>query len=259
LYVNDYAGVISAEDAASIHALFSDLRRDTGIEATVLTVNSIHDYDTGDASIESFATNLFNTWGIGDQEKNNGVLILVAVRDRQVRIELGSGYKDAYNTSMQDIIQEQMLPLFKKEQYSRGIYNGAQAIANVLTGPAPTSKDQSVSLGLVVFALGVSIVIIGAIVMGVLGLQQWSTDLRSRHRQQHCPRCGSNMERDSSITHYDLWQCHECSHVVSHRRAGSHRRRSKTSSWNTGSRQHDDSFDSFSGGSSSGGGASGEW
>lgn len=68
-YVNDYAGVISAEDGVKIYKLFSDLRQDTGIEATVLTINSIHDYDTGGANIESFATNLFHTWGIGDEKK----------------------------------------------------------------------------------------------------------------------------------------------------------------------------------------------
>ena len=81
-YVNDYAGVLDliAEDA--LRDDLSRLDNQTGIEMTVLTVDSIYDYGTGDPTIESFATNLFNTWGIGDRTRNDGILILVAVRDR---------------------------------------------------------------------------------------------------------------------------------------------------------------------------------
>jgi uncharacterized membrane protein YgcG len=94
---NDYAKVITSSDEKSIRNMLADLEAQTGIEATVLTINSIYDHDTDDKPIESFATNLFNTWGIGDREENNGFMILVAVHDRRVRIELGSGYSSASN------------------------------------------------------------------------------------------------------------------------------------------------------------------
>ena len=64
-YVNDYAGVLDSSSEQTIHDLFQQLENDTGAEAVVVTVNSIRDYSTGDSTIESFATNLFNTWKLG--------------------------------------------------------------------------------------------------------------------------------------------------------------------------------------------------
>jgi uncharacterized membrane protein YgcG len=153
-YINDYAGLLSNEDAVDIRTLFTNLKREHGVEATVVTINSIRDYDRGDKTIESFASNLFNTWGIGDKERNNGVLILVAVNDRKMRIEVGSGYGDSQDANMQEVINEHMLPNFKREQYSYAIYRGAQAVVGKLTGewpedlrrittPTPQSSSQT--------------------------------------------------------------------------------------------------------------------
>lgn len=92
------------------------------------------DYDTGDKSIESFANRLFDTWRIGDRATNKGVLLLVAVKDRKVRIELGKSYRDLYDARMKEIIDQHILPAFKRDDYSRGILQGTQAIAKVLSG-----------------------------------------------------------------------------------------------------------------------------
>ncbi len=143
--INDYAGLLTPHDAAGVRNLFTDLKRDAGVEAMVVTINSIRDYDTGDETIESFATNLFNTWGIGDEERNDGVLILVAVKDREVRIEIGAGYGDIQNANMQEVINEHMLPHFKEENYSRGIYLGARAVVGKLTGTWPEDLSQGAS------------------------------------------------------------------------------------------------------------------
>lgn len=132
-YLNDYAGVMTPGDAEAIRTLFADLEKKTGIEAVVVTINSIGDYQTGDATIEAFATKLFNTWGIGHKKENNGVLILVAVKDRKARIELGKGYGRKYDSAMKQIIDNKMIPYFKTNDYSRGIYEGARAIPEAVT------------------------------------------------------------------------------------------------------------------------------
>jgi len=132
-YVNDYANVITAPDAEAIRKMFKDLEYQTGIEAVVVTINSIRDYSTGDTTIESFATNLFNTWGIGHKRENNGVLILVAVGDRKCRIELGKGYGRRYDSVMKQIIDEKMIPYFKANDYSRGIYEGSRSVIENVT------------------------------------------------------------------------------------------------------------------------------
>ena len=92
LFVNDYAEVISSADEAQIRDLLAEYEVNNGVQMTVLTVRSLSEYNTGDATIEQFATNLFNEWGIGQASRNDGVLFLVAVVDRELRVELESAY-----------------------------------------------------------------------------------------------------------------------------------------------------------------------
>ncbi len=132
-YVNDFANVLTEQHADGIHKLFKSVRQQTGIEAVVVTVHSIEEYQAADTTIESFATNLFNEWGVGNKEENNGVLILVAVKDRKCRIELGGGYANRYDSDMKQVIDKQMIPLFKADEYSKALYEGAQGVIEQLT------------------------------------------------------------------------------------------------------------------------------
>lgn len=132
-YVNDYARVLSQADKDAISKMFKDLEYQSGIEAVVVTINSTRDYPTGDASIEAFATNLFNAWGVGHKKENNGVLILVATKDRNCRIELGAGYGNRYDAVMKQVIDENMIPYFQANDYSRGIYEGARGVVEKVT------------------------------------------------------------------------------------------------------------------------------
>jgi uncharacterized protein len=132
-YVNDYAGVLNKPDIESIRKMFKALEYQTGIEVVVVTINSINDYPTGDTTIESFATNLFNTWGIGHKKENNGVLILIAVKDRNCSIELGRGYGRRYDSVMKQVIDENMVPYFKTDDYSRGTYEGSRGVIEKVT------------------------------------------------------------------------------------------------------------------------------
>ncbi|MEM7649984.1 MAG: TPM domain-containing protein, partial [Cyanobacteria bacterium P01_A01_bin.70] len=127
-YVNDYAEVLAAEDKANLRNDLEAFRAQTGIHAVVMTIQSIHDYATGDTSIESFATNTFNTWGLGDATRNDGILLLVAPGDREVRIELGRGYGRQDDRIAQAIIDDAMLPFFRENQISLGTVAGTSAI-----------------------------------------------------------------------------------------------------------------------------------
>jgi len=142
-YINDFAHLLNPTDTASITQLLTELKTKNGIEATVITLHSIRDYPTDDETIEAFATHLFNTWGIGDKANHKGVLILVAVQDRKVRIELGTGYESQYNDEMQQIINQHMLPAFKQNDYGRGLYQGTRAVLATLTGTWPPDERPS--------------------------------------------------------------------------------------------------------------------
>ena len=142
-YINDFAHLLSGTDAAGLQTICSDLNRNKGVELVVVTISSIGDYDTPDRTIESFATHLFNSWGIGDRQRNDGVLLLVAVKDRKVRIEVGSGYGDRYNATMQQVIDQNILPSFRRNEYSQGIAGGARAIVAALASPQPIASGSS--------------------------------------------------------------------------------------------------------------------
>lgn len=134
-YINDYAKVLKPIDSESIQKILRDVRAQTGIEATLVTINTLGDYGAANQSLEWFATELFNTWGIGKKDTNNGILILFALKDRKIRIELGSGYAAYYDSVMQQIIDEKMIPHFKGSDYSRGLYEGVQAVITSITTP----------------------------------------------------------------------------------------------------------------------------
>ncbi|MDV3351912.1 TPM domain-containing protein [Leptothoe sp. ISB3NOV94-8A] len=240
-YLNDYAQLMRPEDAISIRQSLANLEANHGIEATVVTLNSIQDYGTGDSTIESFATNLFNTWGIGDAEKNNGILTLVAVNDRKVRIEVGSGYGTSLDSAMKSVIDEYMVPRFKQDDYSGGILQGTEAIIRRVTQPEETTTTSSPAAASRSSSPVVSRDtapsydghgnhknwLVGG---GLTGLGGVGLIMRQflRYRRRRCPDCGAdmvrldensdnqyldqgqNVEEQLGSVDYDVWQCPSC-------------------------------------------------
>lgn len=169
-YVNDFAKIIDQADAERIKKLVENVEEQTGIEICIVTINSIRDYQSTEPIFEKFATTLFNTWKIGKKDKNNGVLLLVAANDRKVRIELGSGYSSTYNQRAANIIKSDILPYFKQGQYSRGIYEGVQAIIkNVTREPTWTEKY----LGIIIIFIIILIMVFMAISCFRSGKKGW--------------------------------------------------------------------------------------
>jgi len=124
-YVNDFAGVIGPEYSSQIAYLARQLKEKTGAEIAVVTVGSL-----GDLSPEEFANQLFQRWGIGQKGKDNGVLILLALGDKKVRIEPGYGLEGPLPDGFcGGVIRKVMLPLFREGNYGRGLYLGTAAVA----------------------------------------------------------------------------------------------------------------------------------
>lgn len=132
-YVNDFAGVLQPQTAGQLRERLEKFELRTGIEGTIVTVKSIGEYGTGDTSVESFATNLFNAWGVGNKPRNDGFMILVSIGDRRARIELGDGWGTLHNADMQRIISEVMVPRFKAGDYNGGIEAGTFATMRSLS------------------------------------------------------------------------------------------------------------------------------
>jgi uncharacterized membrane protein YgcG len=134
-YVSDFAGLLEPEVRDQIWGWLEELERESGVEMAVVTVGSIADYGTTDTTIESFTRHLFDAWGVGHRGQNDGVLLLVAVDDRQCWIELGSGYPAHYDSIRRRIIQDRMIRFFRTNDYSRGILEGTRAVVGSVSEP----------------------------------------------------------------------------------------------------------------------------
>lgn len=127
-YVNDFAGVLDSSTSISLEKLLASFDAQTGDEVTVVTVKSLDE-----RPIEDYAVDLYKTWGIGKKGKDNGVLILVAPNDRQVRIEVGYGLEGVINDAMAGrIIREKIIPAFKEGSFDVGILAGTQTVVAIL-------------------------------------------------------------------------------------------------------------------------------
>lgn len=135
-WVSDQAEVISAPTEQRINGLLTALETNTRIEMAVVTVATTAPATTP----KVFATELFNTWGIGKAAENNGVLLLVSTGDRRIEIETGSGMGDRLpNDHLTDIIQTQMKPAFQQGDLEQGIWNGVTAITTTLADMNPNA------------------------------------------------------------------------------------------------------------------------
>lgn len=131
-WVTDMANVISPASEAQINARLFDLRNATGHEVAVVTVT-----DVNAASPKAFATALFNHWGIGSKERNDGLLVLLVVGQRRLEMETGIGMEsrlpDDWIVGMQ---QRVMVPKFKSGDYGGGIEAGLLEVDRKLRGGA---------------------------------------------------------------------------------------------------------------------------
>jgi len=135
--VNDYAGALSPSAEAQINALLEELRAKTGAEIAIVTVNT-----TSPLTIEQFAVELFEKWGIGQKGKDNGVLVLLAVKDRNVRIEVGYGLEGAITDAKSKIIiNELMLPAFRQGNYDLGVAQGVVMLAKIVSSEYGVGLD----------------------------------------------------------------------------------------------------------------------
>ena len=127
--VVDQANIIPDATRQEITQKLADLEQKSGIQLVVATVNSLEDGD-----IETYANELFRAWKLGEKDKNNGVLLLVAPKEHKVRIEVGYGLEGTLTDALSKIIiVNAMTPSFKKGDFGGGISRGVDDIITTLT------------------------------------------------------------------------------------------------------------------------------
>jgi uncharacterized protein len=127
-FVVDTAGVVPAAVEATLERELSSYSRRTTNQVAVLVIRSLDGQ-----TVEDYATALFNAWGIGQADKDNGVLVLVAVDDHRDRIEVGSGLESVLtDEKAQQVLDEVMQPSLRAGNYAGAVQKGERAVRAVL-------------------------------------------------------------------------------------------------------------------------------
>jgi uncharacterized protein len=173
--VTDNAEILSPEMRRSLAGELKAHEDRTGNQIAILTVPSLEG-----ASIEEYAHEVFEAWKLGQKGKDNGILIIVAPKDRRLRIEVGYGLEGTLPDSMAgSIIRDAMTPRFKANDFNGGIEAGVKAVITVLEGGKlpetdPGTKDKTpASSGLQIDGPDLSLterILIGAFIFGIIGL-----------------------------------------------------------------------------------------
>jgi uncharacterized protein len=227
--VTDTAQVIDAASAETLATTLGALRKDTGAVVAIVTVPTI----APAASISEYAVRLFEHAGVGNKDLDNGVLIVVAVKEHGVRIEVGYGLEGAITDGFAgDVIRTSFIPAFRENRYGDGLVAGTARIVERLRNPGatPVAGDEPAAhfpwIGFLA-VLGMTGALIGLIV--------FAARRASPGRSQWTPAAGAAAASNDDDT------------------------RRWTSSDDSSSSSSSSDSGGFDGGHSGGGGAEGSW
>lgn len=260
-YVTDMADLLSPQAEIRLKSRLAALRSDTGVEATVVTIPTRSDYKPAAPSLEAFATGLFNTWGVGDADRNDGIMLLVVPEDGETRLELGAAYNQGYDVLAQDIVSRWLVPALRDGDYSDGIEAGMDAVvdriarrhAARLVPEALPDRPAKLRDNLGAWIVGAFFALIAGFAVFGRRISDLAVGLK------RCPQCGSRTlaRTRTTLVHAGpgapgtsrvVTRCITCgNHDEREERIGAGRR---------GGNGRDGGF---GGGRSSGGGASGRW
>ena len=126
--VTDLANVIDAGTESELDRRLDQLEQQTSHEVAVVTVPSL-----GGTTVEDYADRLFREWGIGQAKQDNGVLVLVAPNEREMRIEVGYGLEGILPDGLAgEIIRDNFIPRFRANDYDGGIRDGVLRVADIV-------------------------------------------------------------------------------------------------------------------------------
>jgi uncharacterized protein len=162
--VNDFAGVLSPGEAQQLEQQLASYDDSTSNQIAVVLVKTLDDYP-----IEEYALKILRDWGVGNKKTNNGVVLLAAIEDHKVRIEVGYGLEGAIpDITANHIIENDITPNFRSGDYYQGLSAAANSIIKAAAGeykaPADYRKKSrggsGFPIGLIVFII-IMVIIFG--------------------------------------------------------------------------------------------------
>ncbi len=141
--VVDEANILSSQTKESLESSLSSHERNTANQVVIATIKSLQGYE-----IEDFSLRLARHWALGQKDKNNGVLLLIAPNERKARIEVGYGLEGVLSDKeAHEIITYTLIPAFKKGDFDGGVLAATKQILQVVNGEEFVDKKENVSSG----------------------------------------------------------------------------------------------------------------
>ena len=138
-YVNDFARVLSPANAQILEAYCASVEQATGVQMAMVLVDSLE----GDP-VEDVANRLYREWGIGKKGKDEGLLILLAIKDRKNRIEVGYGLEPIINDGQAGGILRGIRPILQQGNYAGALLAAAQQMGNQIAQAKGVTLDGEV-------------------------------------------------------------------------------------------------------------------
>lgn len=270
--VSDFAEVLDATEEGRISRLLTETRAATGVQMVVVTVPGIASQGGAGQRIEDYGKALFNAWGVGGAERNDGIMLLLDTEAREARIALGAGYDPVYDGRAARVLSTAVLPSLRDGNYAEGIEAGVASARDRLITPFLARTPVSVNDGFETpdAPSGSLNLLLGAgAVGGIAGFAFW----RNRRSRKICPACGApKLQRTSEVIqmptrretgvamhHLTCASCGFNDHKSYPIGWSSREARGNRSSGSSGGGRSSGGSGGFGGGRSSGGGASGKW
>jgi len=138
-YVSDYANVFTESQKSELIKIISDYEKKTSVEIAVVTIN-----DMQGTVLETYATGLFNTWGIGKKQSNAGLLILLSLDtfDRGLKIEVGYGLEEFITDYEASKIIDGVMPLLKNQEYATALRNSVISATSIIGNNSAQARQQ---------------------------------------------------------------------------------------------------------------------
>ena len=141
-YLNDYAGVVDKNSSKQIIALGNELENKTGAEAVIVTINSLEGIP-----IEDYANGLFRKWGIGQGSKDNGLLIVLVIKDKAWRVEVGRGLEGRLPDALTNRVMVELGKAdFVSGEYGQGLVKTYSVFCDEIAAEYGTTLTHSLHI-----------------------------------------------------------------------------------------------------------------
>jgi uncharacterized protein len=138
-YVSDFAQVVDGPSREAAAQYCQRLEQATGVQVAVVTIDSLDG-----AALENFANDLFRKWGVGHKGQNDGLLLLLAIKDRKQRIEVGYGLEPILPDGFVGDVAVDMRPLLQQGQYGAAILQGVESMGSRVAAAKHVTLDFAV-------------------------------------------------------------------------------------------------------------------